>query len=231
MSDGDSPSRRTLLGQLGAVGLAGLTFGAGTNALVSESESFPRNAVQSRRLDLKIAQDTTAGEASTASAPVPGSFDDANAVSLQLNDLEAGTTSTVNLALAARPCDLPVEIWMRVTGTNLGGDLASVLRMEIELTHECGAGDPVTLASGSVASAVTGGGAGVGLQTGVPIRNECAGSRDPCRPPVCVDAAVQVPEEIPNPAYSQSLSLRFEFVARQCTGGDDQNAGESPWNE
>jgi hypothetical protein len=232
-----SLSRRRLLAQLGAVGLTGLATGAGTNALVSDLASYPGNAIQSRRLDLGVAYETAAGTPpQRPPSSFPSEFDDTDAVTVQFDDLERGTPAGVRMALETRPCELPVEIWMRVTGTGLGTELASTLRMDVTLAHACGAGNRVSLldpsvTNDSVNAAVTGNDSWEGLQTGVPVRNDCSVSADrTCRPPVCIDAEVQVPDEtIPDPVRRQSLSLTFEFVARQCAGG--QSSEVNPWNE
>jgi hypothetical protein len=230
-------SRRKLLAQLGAVGLTGLSVGAGTNALVSDLASYPGNAIQSRRLDLGVAYEASTGtHTPNQTSSLPSEFDDTDAVTVQFDDLERGSSAGVRMALEARPCERPVEMWMRVTGNGLGTDLASTLRMNVTLAHACGAGNRVSLldpsvANDSVNAAVTGNDSWEGLQAGVPVRNDCSVSGDrTCRPPVCIDAVVQVPDEtIPNRVRSQSLSLTFEFVARQCTGG--RSSEVNPWNE
>lgn len=238
MSDeDDSLSRRALLGQLGVVGLTGLATGAGTNALVSALTSYPGNTIQSRRLDLEVAHEASTGMRSPSqTSSFPSEFTDTDAVTVQFDDLERGTPARVRMALEARPCERPVEMWIRVTGTGLDTELASTLRMDVTLAHACGSDDRVSLlnssvANDSVAAAVTGDDSWQGLQAGVPVRNDCSVSGDgTCRPPVCIGAEVQVPDEtIPDRVRRQSLSLTFEFVARQCAGG--QASEVNPWNE
>jgi len=240
MSDeDDSLSRRALLGQLGVVGVTGLAVGAGTSAVVNDAESFPGNAIQSRRLDLGVAYETAAGSPpQRPPSSFPSEFEDTDAVTVPFDDLETGTSAAVTMALEATPCGRRVELWMRVTGTGLDSELASLLGLDVTVADECGSDDRVSLLDDSaeddsLAAAVRGTESREGLRAGVPLRNDCSGSDDgECPPAVCVEATIRVPEpdeKIRASVRDQSVSLTFEFVARQCAG--DRTRGGSPWNE
>lgn len=234
MSDDEGPSRRQLLRQLAGVGAVGATAGVGTRALVTESESFVRNSLQSRSLDLEVARKGSDSSLSTWE-PQPSAFHDASGVTVDVDGLAPGESRSLAVGVRNRPCDLPVELWLRVAGSG-DSTLASVVRMRVVLHDECGTaggfdweGTVADLLPGATTTS-TDGGADLGsLSTGALLAADCNRAASGCLPETCLTAEWWIPDDVDVPAVDDGrLPLSFEFVGRQCTAAEA--TGGNPWN-
>lgn len=100
MSNERTVSRRTLLGGLGAVGVAGV--GAGTTALFSDSEQFGTNSVAAGELDLLVAWRKTVDRRQTTvetSDGYPTPTSDATEPICRVADLKPGDTGYIEFLL------------------------------------------------------------------------------------------------------------------------------------
>lgn len=238
MSGEGGPSRRQLLRRLAGVGAVGATAGVGTRALVAESESFVTNSLQSRSLDLELAYDVMDGRLDTQTSlwtPSEIEFGDSTGLSVDLGELTPETPVSLAFGLRSSPCDLPVELWMRVAGEG-DSTLASAVRMRVVHQHdECGTldgydwcGTVEDVRSGSTASETSDCADLSELSTGVRLASGCTGTGDGCSP-TCLSAEWWIPDEADTSSLSEgTLSLSFEFVGRQCTS--QQSTGGNPWN-
>ncbi|MFC4988015.1 SipW-dependent-type signal peptide-containing protein [Saliphagus infecundisoli] len=203
MIDGDGPSRREILAGASGLGVFGAVGGAGTYAVLNDSEEFPGSSIAAGELGLAI--DCQGGGCET----------DGNAVSVSFGGIEPGDTGTRTIELTVE--GNAARLWLRTACPPASDPLGDALA--VTLSDDEGCGGTGELFSGSLTDLRREFADGISLSEG------CLDPGDTR----CLTLEWNFSEEDVEGLVGLSAELELEFVAEQCrhTDGTENPFGES----